>query len=107
MFDATRIFRPFYTRHIKACGTSCVFFTLDNKKKKFDYTTARQIQGRIIHHIYDIGWRWPKVSGYSAFNKQICKYGHIACQPERLSEKDWFPISKLMEPICDSLNSTR
>jgi hypothetical protein len=107
MMDATKLFRHFYPHHKKSCGVNCVFYTEDHVKKHLDYATARLIQGRIMKHLYDTGWRMPKDASFDYLDKKIAEYGHIACQPERLSEKDWFEFSKLLEPVCDSLNSVR
>ena len=97
MMDATRLFKAFYSKHKYACGDSCRFYTKDNTKIQLDYWTARRMQDRILNHIYETGWRWPAKSGFKILNKEIAKYGHIACSSERLSDKDRFSIAKIIE----------
>ena len=94
--DATRIFRGFYGKHNKACSENCRFFTKDNKKIKLDLLGALRMQGRILNHLYSIGWRWVRPAPYNVLNKEIAKYGHMACSPEPLSDNDRFPITKII-----------
>ena len=104
-FDPKRLFKKFYKINKVHCGEFCVFYDNNDKQIYHSFEEYRFIQCRIIKYLYENGFRY--IGSFFPLLKDVNIYGHKACQPERLSEKDFFSVSGLYETekVCDSLNS--
>lgn len=84
---------------IKSCGNYCHFFDEEGSEKVFSFKDARLIQSRVMRYLYFTGFRLKRSNKSDTFGKlikEINKFGHEACKPERLSEKDHYSVSNLI-----------
>ncbi len=94
MFDVHRIFGRFYSNNTIACGEHCCFFDSEGNKQPMNLTSVRLIQSRIMRYLYESGKQY---STHGSLRVALNNNAHTACQPERLSEKDFFPVSPLLK----------
>lgn len=94
MLDAHRIFGRFYNNNTVACGEYCCFFDMKGTKKPMNLSLVRLMQSRIMRYLHESG---VEFDSFGSLLVSVSDNAHMACQPERLSEKDFFPVTKILK----------
>lgn len=100
--NARKIWKDFYsnknmlTRY--RCGNHCLFIDEEGDPVEFSFFDGMMMKYRIARFLSGIKFKCPRDKAMTkSLNKIFTKYAHEACQPERLSENDYFNISMILE----------
>ncbi len=90
-------FRFLYRHNTIPCSDDCLYFNIDSSEKHFDMWRARLIQSRIMRHLKNIGWKWPKnKKSFIDLDKAINMYAHKACRKDPLKDEELFSVSEFL-----------
>ena len=104
--DGSRLFKKFYAANKESCGEHCVFFKRNHKRIEYSFMEYILIQHRIMREMIKNKIEKDSYGSSDDLIRDINNHGHLACQPERLNEKDFFSVNNFnfRKKVCDSLD---